>query len=119
MIALWREWKLDLFLRAAWKAGRVLSGISTGAICWFEQGLTDSIPGKLTSLSCLGFLSGSCAPHYDGECARRPSFHRLIGAGKIISGVAIDDGAAIHYINSKLVRVVSSHSKALIEFRNR
>ena len=112
MIALWREWKLDLFLRAAWKAGRVLGGISTGAICWFEQGLTDSIPSALTPLSCLGFLSGSCAPHYDGERERRPAFHRLIKAGKIISGVAIDDGVAIHYINSKLVKVVSSRPKA-------
>ena len=112
MLALWREWKVDSFLRVAWKAGRVLGGISAGAICWFEQGLTDSIPGKLTPLSCLGFLSESCAPHYDGEPERRPSFHRLIAACKMISGVAIDDGAAIHYINSKLVRVVSSRSKA-------
>jgi dipeptidase E len=112
MLTLWREWKLDSFFRAAWKAGRVLGGISAGAICWFEQGLTDSIPGTLTPLSCLGFLSGSCAPHYDGERERRPAFHRLIGAGKIISGVAIDDGVAIHYINSKLVKVVSSRPKA-------
>lgn len=112
MLALWREWKLDLFLRTALKTGRVLGGISAGAICWFEQGLTDSIPGKLTPLSCLGFLSGSCAPHFDGEAKRRPSFHRLIAAGELSSGVAIDDGVAIHYINSKLVGVVSSRSKA-------
>ncbi|HEY5041963.1 MAG TPA: peptidase E [Verrucomicrobiae bacterium] len=112
MLALWREWKLDLILRAALRAGCVLGGISAGAICWFEQGLTDSIPGKLTPLSCLGFLPGSCTPHYDGERERRPALHNLIAAGKMISGVAIDDGAAVHYINSELFKVISSRSKA-------
>ena len=72
MLALWREWGLDVILRKAWEQGVVLAGLSAGAICWFEQGVTDSIPGDLTALPCLGLLAGSCCPHYDGEAERRP-----------------------------------------------
>ena len=42
MLAVWRLHGLDKVLRAAWNAGVVMAGISAGAICWFEDGLTDS-----------------------------------------------------------------------------
>lgn len=112
MLALWREWKLDMILRKAADHGTVLAGLSAGAICWFEAGTTDSIPGKLTALACLGYLKGSCSPHYDGEVQRRPMFQRMVASGEIMPGVAFDDGAAGHYIDGTLSRVVSSRPKA-------
>ncbi len=112
MLALWREWNLDTILRKAADNGTVLAGISAGAICWFEAATTDSIPGKLTVISGLGYLAGSCSPHYDGEAQRRPTFQRLIAAGEIIPGVAFDDGAAGHYIDGTLQHVVSSRPNA-------
>ena len=112
MLALWREWGVDRILRQALDQGTVLSGVSAGAICWFEQGLTDSIPGELTSLDCLGFLPGSCAPHYDGETDRRPSFHRLIGKNGMKDGYGIDDKAGLHFIGGELWRVVASTAAA-------
>jgi peptidase E len=112
MLALWREWNLDTILRKAADNGTVLAGISAGAICWFEAGTTDSIPGRLTALPCLGYLAGSCSPHYDGEPQRRPALHRLVAGGEIVSGVAFDDGAAGHYINGMLYQVVSSRPHA-------
>ena len=42
MLAVWRLHGLDKVLRAAWNAGVVMAGISAGAICWFEDGVTDS-----------------------------------------------------------------------------
>jgi dipeptidase E len=112
MLALWREWNLDTILRKAADNGTILAGISAAAICWFEAATTDSIPGKLTIISGLGYLAGSCSPHYDGEAERRPTFQRLIAAGAIIPGVAFDDGAAGHYIDGKLHQVVSSRPNA-------
>src|SRR5712692_7684400 len=53
MLAVWREWGLDGILRKAWESGIVLGGISAGAICWFQEGLTDSVPGRLGKLSGL------------------------------------------------------------------
>src|SRR5918999_2983425 len=70
LLALWREWGLDAILRAAWEGGAVLAGISAGMICWFEQGITDSVPGRLSPLAGLGFLPGSACPHYDAELER-------------------------------------------------
>jgi peptidase E len=112
MLALWREWSLDHILRKAYESGIILAGISAGAICWFEQGLTDSIPGAYTALTCLGFLPGSCSPHYDGEPERRPAFQRLLAEGKIKSGLALDDGAAAHFVDDELRQVVASRPNA-------
>lgn len=112
LLALWREWGLDRILRRAWEKGVVLCGISAGSLCWFEQGVTDSIPGSLTALSCLGLLKGSHCPHYDGEAERRPAYHRLISQGKLSAGHAADDGVALHFIDGELRHVVSSRPAA-------
>ena len=112
MLALWREWNLPAILRRAGEQGTILAGISAGSICWFEQGLTDSIPGKLTMLPCLGFLSGSCTPHYDGEVNRRPSFQTLVANGSIMPGYAFDDGAAGHFVDGNLAACVGSRPNA-------
>ncbi|MCA0458092.1 MAG: peptidase E [Chloroflexi bacterium] len=112
MLALWREWELPDILKRANEQGTVLAGISAGSICWFERGLTDSIPGDLTALPCLGFLKGSCTPHYDGEAQRRPSYQGLVGSGALIAGYAFDDGAAGHFVDGELKEVVSSRPHA-------
>ncbi|MBV8815907.1 MAG: Type 1 glutamine amidotransferase-like domain-containing protein [Verrucomicrobia bacterium] len=46
-----------------------------GAICWFEQAVSDSVmAGELHPLKCLGLLPGTASPHYD-EPGRRETFH--------------------------------------------
>lgn len=112
LIALWKEWNVDRHIRKAWEQGIVLAGLSAGSICWYEEGVTDCIPGDLTSLNALGFLQGSHCPHYDGESDRRPSYHRLIAARQIGDGIAADDGAALHYTGHELHRIVSSRPAA-------
>jgi peptidase E len=109
MLALWREWSLDSILRKAWLGGVVMAGLSAGSICWFKQGLSDSVlPGELHPINCLGFLPGSHCPHYDGEPGRRPAYHRFIREGNLDAGYAADDGAALHFIGPELKSVVSS-----------
>jgi dipeptidase E len=112
MLAVWREWGLPEILREAWESGVILAGISAGAICWFEQGVTDSFADQLRTLDCLGFLPGSCCPHYDGDAERRPAYHRLLRHGEIASGFAVDDGAAIHFMNHQIHRVIASRKGA-------
>ncbi len=112
MLAVWREWSLDVYLRRAWERGIVLGGASAGSICWFEQGVTDSIAGPLTALDCLGFLPGSNCPHYDSEALRRPTYRKFVTSGKVLDGVAADDGAALHYVDSKLAHAVASRPRA-------
>jgi dipeptidase E len=112
MLAVWREWGVPECLREAWESGIVLAGISAGAICWFEQGLTDSFADRLRVIDCLGFLPGSCCPHYSGEPDRRPAFHRLLRRGEIAPGFAIDDGAGIHFTDDQVRRIVASRKGA-------
>jgi dipeptidase E len=111
MLTLWREWGLDRILRTAWNRGVLVAGISAGAICWFEQGLSDSV-GGLGALNCLGLLPGSCCPHYDGEEQRRPVYHRLILEGELLPGFGVDDGAALHFVDEHLKCVVTSRLEA-------
>lgn len=97
MLAVWREWQFDQILRRAWEEGVLLAGLSAGAMCWFHQGLTDSVPGKLLPLDRIGFLSGSCCPWYDGNADRRSTYHRLIAEATMDDGYGIDCGAALHF----------------------
>jgi peptidase E len=114
MLALWREWEIDRILREALEGGTVLAGISAGAICWFEYGTTDSVPGPLRPIRGLGFLSGSASPHYNSQLQRRPTFHRLIASNEIPPGIGLDDGAAAHFIDGKLHNAVSAYSWARV-----
>ena len=107
MLAVWREWGLPEILRAAHEAGIVMGGQSAGAICWFEQGVTDSWADRLRPLACMGFLPGSCCPHYDGERERRPAYHALVQSGELAAGHAIEDGVAVHFRNGRFERAVT------------
>ena len=113
MLAVWREWGLPVLLRRAWERGAVLAGISAGAICWFEAGVTDSEAGVLGPIEGLGFLAGSCCPHYDGEAERRPAYREMVSAGALPGGIALGDGAAAHYVGATLQRVVAGRPGAV------
>jgi dipeptidase E len=71
MVAVWREFGFDAALHAAWQDGTALCGISAGANCWFEQYITDSVPGGGTRAG-LGWVPGTFCPHLDGEPWRQP-----------------------------------------------
>src|ERR1700728_1652579 len=113
LMALWREWGLDAILREAWLGGVIMAGISAGSLCWFDQGVSDSvIPGRLAPIECIGLLPGSNCPHYDGEPGRRPAYHGFVREGRLEAGYAADDGAALHFVGRKLERMVSSRATA-------
>lgn len=107
MLAVWKEWKLDKLLIKAYNKGTVLAGVSAGAICWFDTGITDSWASNLNYIDCMGVLSGSCCPHYDSEKDRRPSVHKFIEQEKLKSVYAIEDGAAIHFVDDAPYKNIS------------
>ena len=112
MLAVWRTYGLPDLLRQALSDGTILAGISAGAICWFEWGVTDSEGEELGPLQGLGYLPGSCCPHYAKEPQREPAFKEMIDESEIPDGVAIDDGAAIHYVDGEPRSVVIGRSGA-------
>ena len=111
MLGVWRAHGVGEVLREAWERGVVLAGASAGAICWFEAGVTDSFRAELDGLDCLGWLPGSCCPHYDGEPNRKPAFRRLLEEG-FPAGIAVDDFAAARFDGTDLVEVVAGKEGA-------
>lgn len=111
LIALWKEWQLDIILKKAWNKGIILCGLSAGSLCWFEKGVTDSIPGERTVLKCLGFLPGSNCPHYNWE-AYKNGYYRLLSEELITNGYAADDGVALHFIGDRIHKIVTSRATA-------
>jgi len=99
MLAVWKEWNLNSILKIAYEKGIVMSGVSAGAICWFEQGITDSFSNKLEIINCLGFVNGIACPHYDEEEEREPFVKEIIKINRINSCICIEGNCALHIKN--------------------
>jgi peptidase E len=109
MLALWQSLDVSAVLTEAADKGAILCGVSAGAICWFECGLSDSVePGKLLPLAALGWLSGSCCPHYRQECGRQETYLNAVKRGALPTGYGIEDGVAIHFKAGQRTRVIAS-----------
>ncbi|MDR6484746.1 Type 1 glutamine amidotransferase-like domain-containing protein [Paraburkholderia terricola] len=107
-LAVWREWGVDTAVRKAWENGVLIAGMSAGAMCWFEAGLTDSFWGPTyRPLDCLGLLPGGCAVHYSSDPKRRTSLHAALKASAIPASIAIDDFSAVLYEGASIDRVFS------------
>lgn len=112
MLAIWREWGVDKILKTAYKKGIILAGVSAGAVCWFEECVTDSVPKKFTVMPCLGILPGSSCVHYNLHGERAQSYNYYLKRELIGGGFAVEDGTAIHFINESFHRAVSSRADA-------
>lgn len=107
MIALWKAWGVDTVLREAYNKGVVMAGVSAGMICWFEQGITDSV-WPLGVVEGLGFLQGSCCPHFDTEVERQEVYKKNVASGKAMPGIALEDDVAAHYVDGELHKIIAT-----------
>ena len=96
MLAVWKDWGLDNFLKKAYEAGVVMSGVSAGANCWFERAVVDSWEDELKVIDCMGFVKGNFCPHYDEEPQRRPSVKSFLEEEIINACYASEGNAALH-----------------------
>ena len=99
MLAVWKEWNLHKILRDAYEKGIVMSGVSAGAICWFDKGITDSFAKELSLLDCLGIVNDIACPHFDEEKEREPYVNDLINKKIIKSCICIEGNCALHIKN--------------------
>lgn len=108
MIGIWKAQGIDSILEKAYKKGIILAGGSAGSICWFQEGVSDSRPAKLSIVSGLSFLPYSHCPHY-GDSIRRTLFQQKILKKKIKEGYACDNLSGILFKNGKVAEVVSTN----------
>lgn len=108
LLDMWHKKAFDLLLKRAIERGVVLAGVSAGALCFFEAGVVESVPGHFAPAKGLGLLAGSHAGHYRADVPRRVAYHRSVLRGVVPAGVGADDGVALHYVDGTLERAVSS-----------
>ncbi len=111
LLAIWRAHGLDELLTRVWRSGTVLAGLSAGAMCWFEGGVTCS-SGTPDAIGGLGLLNGSLTVHADGEPERLPVWLASVREGSLPGGWAADDGVGLLFRGERLERVVSSRPGA-------
>jgi dipeptidase E len=111
LLAIWRAHELDRLLVTAWRQGTVLAGLSAGAMCWFQGGVTRS-SGPPAPMPGLGLLEGSLTVHADGEPERLPVWLASVRDGTLPGGWALDDGVGLLFRGERLERTVSSRPGA-------
>jgi dipeptidase E len=107
MLEIWRKYKLEQIFKNAYEKGIILSGVSAGAVCWFDWILSDSVGPGFNPLRGINLISGSCTPH-SSNIKRINQFESDIKDSKLPSGIAIDDGVAVVFIDGKPTEVYSS-----------
>ncbi|MEV6773945.1 peptidase E [Nocardia sp. NPDC051030] len=106
LLAVWRLHGVDTAILQALDEGVVLAGVSAGLNCWFEASLTDAFAGLSPLRDGLGVLPGSGCPHYhDGY---RNEYLRLVAAGVLPAGYAVDDSCALLFEDGKLADAIAS-----------
>jgi len=107
MLEIWRKNNLEQVFKKAYEKGIILSGVSAGAVCWFEWIWSDSMGRGFEPLKGINLIEGSCTPHSD-NIERINEFEFNIKNNKLPNGVAIDDGVAVVFIDGKPTEVYSS-----------
>tara|TARA_Y100001933_G_scaffold256978_1_gene302494 strand:- start:638 stop:1318 length:681 start_codon:yes stop_codon:yes gene_type:complete len=107
MLAVWKEWNLDVILKKAYENGTIMSGVSAGAICWFEKGITDSYSKDLKVIDCLGFVKGNACPHFDEEEEREPFVYEVLNKNILNSCFCIEGNCAIHITDGKDIKSIN------------
>ncbi len=95
----WKETGADEIFKKAYEKGIILSGYSSGFMCWFEEGYDDcGEDHAFMFVDCLGLLPYCACPHYESDYWQ--GFNQAI-KGRKCSGLAADNGAAVVYNNGK------------------
>jgi len=106
MMKLWRKLGVDEVLHEAYEKDIALCGISAGAICWFNFGLSDSRRFKnpsapLIRVTGLGIINGLLCPHYHSEKYDKDRATSLRDMVERRGGraLAIDDFCAVAFVD--------------------
>jgi peptidase E len=108
LLAVWQLHGVDIAMREAYEAGKILGGVSAGSICWHLGGPTDSFGPKLEPVTnALGLLPFGNGVHYDSEAQRRPLVHELVKTNIFDRVYATDDRVGILYEDEVAVEVIT------------
>lgn len=98
MINLWNETGFDKVLKKAWGDGKVICGISAGAVCWFNSCNSDT-EEDFEVVDCLDWIDFFITPHADEDGRYESTKKQLKENGKI--GLMLSNCSAIEIIDNK------------------
>jgi dipeptidase E len=115
MMQVWRKHGIDELIKKAGDKGVVLSGVSAGAVCWFEYACSDSRimnnpNADYIKVKGLGFIKGILCPHYGFEPARKMGLKKMIQKSSGMA-IALDNCCALEIVDDKY-RLVKSKKTA-------
>lgn len=100
MMETWRKTGADKALIEAYNSGKIMSGYSAGAVCWFDVGYDDCGPEhSFMFCECLGILPYCACPHYESD--HWQTFKKAI-IDRPEQGLAIENGAALLFIDGMI-----------------
>ncbi|MBQ2759860.1 MAG: Type 1 glutamine amidotransferase-like domain-containing protein [Clostridia bacterium] len=104
LMEIWKKTGADKYLIKAFEDGKVLSGVSSGAMCWFSEGYDDCLENnEFAFVEGLGLIKGyiNC-PHYQSEYWQ--SFEKALPT-RTLSGIACDNGAGLCFADGRFYTV--------------
>ena len=116
MLELWKQKGVDKLLIDAYNSGKIICGLSAGAICWFSDMYTDYEIMRGTSAEYslhkgLGLIEGLITPHFD---EREKDFTETFSKSGFTKAFAVENDAAIVFKNGLPERALSSGGKAYV-----
>ena len=114
MLDKWKETGVDKMLIDAYESGKIICGLSAGAICWFTDMYTDYeiMRGQSADYVLrkgLGLLDGAMCPHFND---REEDFTLALKKGQINGAFCVDNDCAIEFIDGQFSKVISAGGKA-------
>ncbi len=111
LLALWRAHGVAELMLEANARGTVLAGLSAGAMCWMEGGVTRSV-GDPSPIDGLGLIRGSLTVHARQDPERGRVYREAVRSGRLPAGWTADDGCGLLFRDGRLEEVVSSRPDA-------
>ncbi|MBQ7348951.1 MAG: Type 1 glutamine amidotransferase-like domain-containing protein [Clostridia bacterium] len=114
MLEKWKETGLEKLIKNAYEKGKIICGLSAGAICWFNEMYTDyqimrGQSSEYVMKKGLGVLDGTMCPHFN---EREVDFIKAMRDNNIKKAYGVENDCAICFVNGKLTESVSSGGKA-------
>ncbi len=114
MLKKWSELGVDKMIIEAYNEGKIICGLSAGAICWFKTMYTDSemMSGKSDEYAIrdgLGILDGAFCPHFN---EREGDFIPAMLKHDIKSAYAVENDCALEFVNGQMIKSISAGGKA-------
>ncbi len=114
MMNTFRETGADIALKKAYDSGIILSGYSSGMMCWFSEGYDDcGENGSFMFIKCIGILPYAACPHFQG--GRWFTFEDAL-KGREFSGFAADNGAALVFIDGSFSVIYGNEGGRVLYF---